>query len=140
MRFSYAVLFLLLAFVLTGMGSLGGVPEGQIPETKENVRARLVDRQGVATDLQNFSMDGKVLLSAARGSGMVTIPFKEVAFIEFGEAAGNLVNVRVAMIDGGIVPLKVEGRSVFYGSTQFGFFQIRARDVGRIEFSRDAVQ
>ena len=30
------------------MGGLGGTPEGVVPETKENIRARIIDRQGVA--------------------------------------------------------------------------------------------
>lgn len=137
MRFSCAILFLVAALVLTGMGNLGGVPDGRIPETKENIRARVVDRQGISTELEKFSMDGKEFLSAARGSGTVSIPFRDIRLIEFGDIAGNMVHFQVHLAGGERLSLQIEQRSIFYGSPRYGYFQIRARDVGRIEFPRE---
>lgn len=132
-----AILLLLAAVILTGMGGLGGTPEGVVPETKENIRARIIDRQGIATDVQRFSMDGNTFLSAARGNGSVTIPFREIASIDFADASSGGVALEVRLAGGEKISLRMSRTSVFHGSTGYGSYQIRARDVRRIELPRD---
>lgn len=134
MRILAVVGVLFAALFLAGMGGLGGAPEGTIPETEEDIRARVTDRQGMSTDLRRFSMDGKTFLSGSRGSATVTIPFARIDHIDFGESAGNAVPAQVQLAGGERLPLRIDRRAVFYGSTGYGSYQVRARDLRRIDF------
>jgi hypothetical protein len=79
-------------------------------------------------------MDAKTFLDAQRGSGQLTIPFQEIASIAFGKANGDQMSVRVTLKSGDVLDLSVRKRAVFYGSTGYGAFVIKARDLARIEF------
>jgi hypothetical protein len=127
-------LLLLAALLCMGMGELGGHPAGTVPETDVAITARVVDRTGVETSLTQFSMDAKTFLDAQRGSAQLTVAFQELARISFGKANGDLMPVRATLKSGDVLELSVRKRSVFYGSTGFGAFVIKARDVARIDF------
>lgn len=134
-RIGSALTGLVALVLLTGMGDLGGAPNGAIPETKENLQAVIVDRQGVKTAVSQFSMGGKTFLEGARGSGRVTVDFRQVLSLEFGEpTAGEDIPVHLSLREGEPLRLQVKKAAVFYGSTGYGTYQIRARDVQRIEF------
>lgn len=122
------------ALVCMGMGELGGQPEGTIPQTEERIEAKVVDRSGVETTLNQFSMDGKTYLDALRGSGQLTIPFQQLSSVTFGKAAGDQLAVQVRLKSGSVLDLSVRKRAFFYGSTGYGAYVIKARDVARIEF------
>lgn len=130
------LLLLLLAsvFICTGMGELGGQPEGTVPETDVRIEARVVDRSGTETSLNQFSMDGKTYLDAMRGSGQLTIPFQQLSLLTFGKVVGDDMTVQVKLKSGVDMDLKIRKRALFYGSTGYGAFVIKARDVARIEF------
>lgn len=123
----------LLLFCM-GMGELGGQPEGTIPETDVRIEAKVVDRSGTETSLNQFSMDGKTYLDALRGSGQLTIPFQQLSSLSFGAASGDNLAVDVKLKSGSVMNLQVRKRAFFYGSTGYGAFVIKARDVARIEF------
>jgi hypothetical protein len=127
-------LILVVAVICLGMGELGGEPAGKVPETDVQITAKVIDRAGVETLLSQFSMDAKTYLDTHRGSGQLTIPFKELARVTFGKVNGDQVPVQVTLKSGQTQDLTVNKRAVFYGSTGFGAFVIRARDVARIEF------
>ena len=131
-----AVLALLSVVTLfcTGMGELGGQPEGTIPETDVRLEAKVVDRSGVETSLNQFSMDGKTYLDALRGNGQLTIPFQQLASLTCGKVNGDELPVQVKLKSGTVLELSIRKRAVFYGSTGYGAFVIKARDVARIEF------
>ena len=131
-----AVLAMVLLGVLfcMGMGELGGQPEGTVPETDVRISAKVVDHSGVETSLNQFSMDGKTYLDALRGSGQLTIPFQQVASLTFGKVNGDDTAVQVKLKSGEVMDLTVRKRSLFYGSTGYGTFVIKARDLARIEF------
>ena len=131
-----AVLALLSVVTLfcTGMGELGGQPEGTIPETDVRLEAKVVDRSGVETSLNQFSMDGKTYLDALRGSGQLTIPFQQLATLTCGKVTGDEMTVQVKLKSGAAMDLAIRKRALFYGSTGYGAFVIKARDVARIEF------
>jgi hypothetical protein len=133
-RFARWGIIWLAALCSLGMGEIGGHPEGTVPETDLKVSAKIVDRSGVETGLEQFSMNGKSYLDAQRGSGQLTIPFPELAAIEFGSVSGDLVTVQAKLKSGESMELEVRRRSLFYGSTGYGAFVIKARDVSRIEF------
>jgi hypothetical protein len=129
--------FVLLAAVTLlcmGMGGLGGQPEGTVPETDVNIQAEIKDHQGIVTSLNQFSMDGKTYLDAWRGQGKLTIPFQQIDAIAFGELKGDEVAVDAKLKSGAVMSLKIRSRAQFYGSTGFGAFQIKSRDVDSIDF------
>lgn len=131
------LLFVLLVTVATicmGMGGLGGQPEGTIPETDVRLQAEIKDRTGITTSLNQFSMDGKTYLDAWRGQGKLTIPFQHIDTITFGERKGDEVKVDAKLKSGAVMTLTIRSRAQFYGSTGFGAFQIKSKDVAGIDF------
>ena len=132
--FAVSMAILFTALVLTGMGELGGGPEGTVPETKENVTARVFDRSGAAVELSQFSMDGNVFVMGRLGDGEVTVFFKELRQVDFNQVTGEYIPAKLQLDSGNSLDLKIRKRAVFYGSTGFGAYQIRARDIKRIEF------
>ena len=121
--------------LLTGMGEMGGAPNGAVPQTKENLQAVITARQGVKTEVGHFSMGGKTFLEGARGSGKMTVDFRQLTALEFGEpTAGEEMPVILRLREGDPLRLQVKKSAIFYGSTGYGTYQIRARDVRHIEF------
>lgn len=132
-RWLLAAILLLVTAFLTGMGSLGGAPEGGVPQTEENIKVRLTDRQGVATELTQFSVEGKTAIEGKYGSALMTVFFRNIQRAEFGPGEGEEVPVRLFLKTGETLEIKVRKRHIFYGSTGFGALQIRAREIARIE-------
>ena len=128
------VLLLMVALLCMGMGGLGGQPEGTVPETDVRFQADITDRSGFTTSLNQFSMDGKTYLDAWRGQGKLTIPFQQIDTISFGETKGIEVTVDAKLKSGNVMTLTIRSRAQFYGSTGFGAFQIKSRDVASIDF------
>lgn len=128
------VLFTAVAMLCMGMDGLGGLPEGTVPETDVRIQANIKDRSGTITNLNQFSMDGKTYLDSWRGQGKLTIPFQQIDIIVFGKIKGNVVNVDATLKSGVVMALTVSSRAQFYGSTGFGAFQVKARDVDSIDF------
>jgi hypothetical protein len=128
------VLALLAAAMLTGMGDLGGIPAGTVPKTDENIKAQIVDRSGVSTELSSFSMDGQIFLDGRRGDGQMNIFFRELREIGFGKVSGEEVPVDLLLKSGSRLQLNVRKRTLFYGDTGYGAYRIPARDVSRIVF------
>ena len=128
------VLVLVVAILCMGMGGLGGQPKGTIPETDVNIQAEVEDRGGVVTTLEKFSMSGKTSLDAWRGQGNLTIPFKNIDMVAFGENKGDAIMVDVKLKTGETMALRVRSRAQFYGSTGFGAFQIKSKDLALIDF------
>ena len=128
------ILLILTALACMGMGGVGGFPEGTVPETDVPINAKVMDRSGTETSLNQFSMEGQTYLDASRGQGKLTVPFQHIALINFGDIRGDEVRVEVKLKSGDTLDLGVRTRAFFYGSTGFGAFKIRARDLSRVEF------
>ncbi len=129
-----AVSIIMVALFCMGMGGLGGHPEGSVPETDVRIQAEVQDRSGTSINLNQFSMDGKTYLVAWQGQGKLTIPFQHIDTITFEEAKGESVVTAVKLKSGNVMTLKIRSRAQFYGSTGYGAFQIRSRDVYSIDF------
>lgn len=127
-----AVLFLVTAAVLTGMGNLGGTPEGVTPKTDENVKAQLVDRSGVSVALTHFSMSGKVFIEGKRGAGDMTVFFHDLKEVSFGPVSGDAVPAELLLKSGHRLQLRVPKDSGFNGDTAEGAYRISAHEVSRI--------
>lgn len=133
-RLSSSLFLLFLAAFCMGMGGMGGHPEGTVPETDVRIQADIQDRNGISTSLNQFSMDGKTFLSAFRGKGVLTIPFQHIDTITFGDVSGDELKVDAKLKSGNVMTLAIRSRAQFYGSTGFGAFQIKAKDVYSIDF------
>jgi hypothetical protein len=131
-----ALLVLLTAAMLTGMGDLGGTPEGTVPKTEENIKAQLVDRSGVSTELSRFSMNGKVFLEGKRGEGEMSVFFRDLKEIGFGPVSGDMAPADLLLKSGSRLQLKVNKSAVFHGDTGTGAYRISAHDVSRIIFAK----
>lgn len=138
--FGFIIVILVGTVALMGMGSLGGQPQGTAPKTEVNIHAQIVDRSGVTTEVAQFSMEGKVYLEGARGDGQMTVLFKKLQGIAFGKVEGQIVPAELKFKNGENLKLKLRKSSVFYGSTRYGTFQIRAGNIQKIEFLPTATQ
>jgi hypothetical protein len=130
------VLVLLSAIVLTGMGNLGGTPEGTVPLTEENIKAQVVDRSGVTTELSRFSMDGKIFLEGRRGEGQMSVFFHNIKEVSFGAVSGNDVTADLLLKSGSRLQLKVRKSATFFGDAKDGVYRISAGDVSRVVFHK----
>lgn len=130
------ILFLLviMAVPCMGMGGLGGHPEGTVPETDVRIQATLQDRDGITTSLNQFSMNGKTYLDTLRGQGQLTIPFQHIDTVLFTEAGEEELKVDVKLKSGDVMTLAILPDAEFYGSTGYGAFQIKSKDVSSIDF------
>ncbi|MDT8423325.1 MAG: hypothetical protein RQ724_06090 [Desulfuromonadales bacterium] len=128
------MILLFSVVVLLGMGGMGGVPEGTIPEVEENYSAQIVDREGVVTAVENFSIDGNLYLVGMRGQGQVTVPLRDLKKLQFENVDAVNVQVRCVLRDDTSIEINVRRRSVFYGKGDFGVFQIYARHIKQIVF------
>lgn len=133
MKDLFRILMLLLAAaLLSGMGGVGGQPAGKTPETSEDIKAQLVDRQGVAIELTQFSMDGNVSIQGDIGSGDLSLPLSRISRIEFGELRGEKVPVVLHLKSTEKVELDLRKRAIFYGKMGDGAYRIRADEVREI--------
>jgi len=130
-----AILWASFLFLL-GMGELGGgsATIDKIPAPEKNFSAAVLDREGVQTRLQGFSFEGKIFLAGKHGSAAVTVPFEKIAEIQFQGQDGSELGARVILRDQKIFQMKVEKRSKFFGRTDFGTYQVEAKDLKSIRF------
>jgi len=128
------VSIMLVAVLCMGMGGLGGQPEGTVPKTDVRIQANIKDRDGITTNLNQFSMNGKTFLDALRGHGQLTIPFQHIDTITFTEVREEELKVDVKLKSGNVMTLAILSDAQFYGSTGYGAFQIKAKDVYSIDF------
>mgnify|MGYP007102130808 CR=1 FL=1 len=128
------LLLMMIALPCLGMGGLGGSPEGTVPETDVPFQADLKDRDGISTSLDQFSMNGKTFLDTLRGQGQLTIPFQQIDTVTFSEVRDEELKVDVKLKSGNVMTLAIVSDAEFYGSTGYGAFQIKAKNVYSIDF------
>ena len=123
-------------FFLLGMGELGGgrAPIDKIPVPEKNFSAVVIDREGVQSTLQSFSLEGKIFLAGKLGSASIAVPFDKIAEIQFQGQEGNEMTARVILRDQKTLQIKMEKRSKFFGKTEFGTYQVEAKDLKSIRF------
>ncbi len=135
MKRFFAPFVLLITFLLLmGMGELGGAPAGKIPTPEKNFKVRVTDREGVQTSLSEFSAEGKVFLAGKRGDATVTIPFEKISQVQFEPQEGNRVDAKVSLRGQETVTINLDKQTKFYAKTDFGTFQISAKDVKSLAF------
>ncbi len=135
-RILTTILVLLTAAMLTGMGNLGGAPEGAVPKTEENIKAQVVDHTGVSTELEWVSIDGKVFIEGRRGEGQMNVLFRDLKEVGFGQVSGENVSADLLLKSGSRQEIKVRKNAILYGDTGYGAYRILAQNISRIVFHK----
>ncbi|BCA80187.1 hypothetical protein [Desulfuromonas sp. AOP6] len=130
-RLWLSVFIALGALILLGMG---GGPQGSVPEPDENYTVSLQDRSGTRSGVSQFSMDGNTYFEGWLGDGKVTVFFRNLKSVEFGDISGENVHTLLALKTGETLKVTSRKRAMFYGKTSYGNYQIRASDIARIDF------
>jgi len=134
-RFLAPVVVLATFLLLMGMGGMGGPAEvGKVPAPEKNFNVRVTDREGVQTSLSQFSQEGKIFLVGKRGDATITISFEKITQIQFETLGGKDVQVKVSLRGPEAVDVKMEKQAKFYGKTDFGTFEIAAKDLKSVSF------
>jgi hypothetical protein len=125
------LLVLLMAPILLGMGGGGGKDVIQPPV---DIHAVLTDRDGTQVDLGRFNIGGRVDIEGEMGRGTLRVGFENIRSIEFHQEDRNRTLATVRLRTGDVVKLNVRNSLTFYGRTPAGIYEVRARDIGKIEF------
>ena len=138
-QFPLAALFLLAPVAPAGwfMGgsSGGGSGELEIPEPEAHFVVTVTDDTATSTTLKAFTWEGFIHVQGELGRGTVSIAFTDISRIDFEPGDKGRVTARVALKSGDIVRLSVKGRTMCYGRTGFGNYQIQVKDLRRLQFS-----
>lgn len=133
MRKRIFLVVLLAAPLLTGMGGTGAKDVIQPPI---DFRASVVDREGTTVSLNRVNIAGRVEIEGDLGRGNLRIPFDSIERIEFQSENRDRVMASVHLKKGEDVQLKVRNSLTFHGQTAVGLYEIRARDLQRIDFGK----
>jgi len=128
--------FAVLALGLMGMGGLGGGRETGLPQRE--FRATFTDVDGTRVEAMHVTAGGDTNLEGEIGRGRLRVPFDNIGRIRL-EPAGedrDRIKAEVVLREGEPVTLLVRSSTTFYGQTPSGAYQIRARDLKSIDFTR----
>jgi len=128
---------LMLVPFLFGMGMFGQPAARQeVPQTKERFDATVEDLEGVVVQVTHLSYDGELYIPVYQGKGLVTIPFRRIRSIEFGEKQKGRYEVKVSFQDGTIDIFRMDEDILFLGKVPYGTYQIQAKDMQKLEISQ----
>jgi hypothetical protein len=125
------LLVLLSAPLLLGMGAGGGKEVIQPPV---DIHAVLTDRDGTRVDLARINIGGRVDIEGEMGLGTLRVAFENIRSIEFQHGDRDRTLATLQLRTGDVVKLNVRNSLTFYGRTPAGIYEVRARDIARIEF------
>lgn len=120
-----------LALGCLGMGTLGG---RDLTAPQVNFTAVFVDRDGTEVRCDRVSAAGQVHLNGLMGRGSLRIPFENIGRVSFAGGGGDTETATVELRNGAPVDLTVRGSLSFYGHTDVGLYQIRARELRSVQF------
>jgi hypothetical protein len=125
------------------MGGLGNPGSVEVPKTKTNYSATIVDLSDLATRVENFSFDGQTYLSGKMGDADVSITFDRIDTITFVLNQETLT-AEVELKDGKTVHVVMNKNTACYGRFAYGGYKIAAMNIksikvhGRISEGRGA--
>jgi len=131
-RRTLVLMLVALPWVL-GMGSLGGQ---DVIQPAVDFRARLIDRDETVVELKRVNIGGRVVLEGDYGRGNLRVAFENIERIEFENEPRGRTVATVHLTGGEQVSMRLPNSLSFYGQTDIGLYQIRARDLQRLEFVR----
>ena len=136
-RFPSLALLVAVAPLLTAMGGGGGgALSDTIPRPEESFRAELVDRQGVRTQVEHLSCNGKTFLPLERGDGTLMVPFEKARKVSLGAETGSKIGAKVEVDGGKSLEGSLPRALLCTGVTEFGNYQIELRGLREINLAR----
>jgi hypothetical protein len=125
-----------LSLGLMGMGGFGGGRETGLPA--RDFRATFVDVDGKQVEVNRVTAGGDVSLEGDLGRGRLRVPFDNITSIRLQplQSERDRMRAEVTLREGEPVTLTVRSSTTFYGQTPAGGYQIRARDLRSVDFSR----
>jgi len=134
-----AVLAVIFAFSLLGMGSFDDKIPKKIPEPDDNFSAKIIDQYDVSSNITSFSLDGLTSVSGKLGGGFISVPFTNIQCINFFKKDGNQF-ATVILKKGAEVELKMDENGIFYGRLPYGLFSIKIGEIKKIVINGKAGQ
>jgi hypothetical protein len=124
-----------LSLGLMGMGGFGGGRETGLPA--RDFHATFVDLDGRQVEVNRVTAGGDVSLEGDLGRGRLRVPFDNITSIRLEPLKErDRMRAEVTLREGEPVTLTVRSSTTFYGQTPGGAYQIRARDLRSVDFSR----
>jgi len=118
---------------LLGMGTTGG---RDVMKPRVDFHATLVDKGGTRIEVSRVNVGGQIELAGKLGRGDLRIPFENIAYVEFRNESRRATVATIHLKEGEAVKLSVRGSLTFYGQTPMGMYQVRARDLQRLDFAK----
>lgn len=133
-----ALVLVLAAVWLMGLGGGTGSGGPQIPIPEQNFTATVSDTSGNTLQAKRFTWEGKVYFRAQYGNATVTLPFDKIQSVRVmpAEKSTNpeLIHASVTLRSGETVDVTIERASKCYGETKFGNYEIFLKDIATITF------
>jgi hypothetical protein len=128
--------FVVLSLGLMGMGGLGGSRDTGLPP--HDFHATLTDVDGKKVEATHVTSGGEPSLEGEIGRGRLRVPFDSIAGIRLQAIDDDRDHVRAEaqLREGDPVTLLIRSSTTFYGQLPSGAYQIRARDLKSIDFTR----
>jgi hypothetical protein len=127
------VVLALSSGVARALGTSGGQ---DMTNPAVDFRVTLTDRDGTRVECTRFNAGGSLQLEGNMGRGHLRIPFANIEQVEFASENRDHSRALVRLKGGETVTLSVRNSLTFYGHTSLGVYQIRARDLQRIDFGK----
>jgi len=125
-------LLLALGPLLLGLGNTGG---RDVIHPAVDFHATLVDKDGTTVAVNRLNIGGDVELNGDMGRGSLRIAFDNITSVELSADSHDYSKAVVHLKSGDSVTLRVRNSLMIYGQTPVGIYQIRARDLQRIQFT-----
>lgn len=119
--------------LLTGMGSLQGpASPDKIPVPDKKYNAVVLDQTDFVAQCSEASIEGATFLEGKRGEGQHTLSFDHIQEVLFRLQADRLTGI-AKLRDGGSSELTLDVNQKLYGRTRYGTFQIKLRDIKKLQ-------
>jgi hypothetical protein len=125
-------LSIILYLFLVGMGGFGNPGSVNVPKTKTNYAATIVDLSDLATRVEEFSFDGQTYLSGKMGDADVSITFARIKAITFVLHEDTLT-AEVELKDGKTVHVVMKKNTACYGQFAYGGYKIAVVNIKSVK-------
>jgi hypothetical protein len=125
-------LSMILYLFLVGMGGLGNTGSVNVPKTKTNYAATIVDLSDLATRVEELSFDGQTYLSGKMGDADVSITFDKIKTITFVLHEDTLT-AEVELKDDKTVYVVMKKNTACYGRFAYGGYMIAAVNIKSVK-------
>ncbi|MBA4394092.1 MAG: hypothetical protein C0407_11110 [Desulfobacca sp.] len=127
------VVLVIAAFFLMGMGKLDQTEKpGEIPVPDKEVSVSITDNEGLTLNLNQFSINGQILLAGKLGAGRVTMPLSQIRVISLSNGAKGIF-AKIELTDHSQMNLLLEKGAMIFGKIKVGTYQVSLDHLKKIE-------